>query len=173
MKTILVIAVLLLAVTPSAGFSAAPPPFTLTTDGTMVTLAWNPNSEIDLAGYRVYYGNSSRTYGAMIDVGNRTTFQVPSLSPGVTYYFAVTAYNTTNMESGFSNEVFTTIDQPGVAITSMSASLQWFGVVLLATSSENASAVFRYKELVEGAKWSTVIATPTPFKTQHRVILYI
>ncbi|MBZ5499715.1 MAG: fibronectin type III domain-containing protein [Acidobacteriia bacterium] len=76
-----------------------------------VTLAWDPNSETDLAGYKVYYGTSPRTYGAPISLGKQTTFTVTGLSLG-TYYFAVTAYNTAGLESGFSNEVSTTITAP-------------------------------------------------------------
>ena len=73
-----------------------------------VTLAWDPNSETDLAGYKVYYGTASGVYGAPITLGKTTTHTVTGLAPG-TYYFAVTAYNTAGLESGFSNEVFTTI----------------------------------------------------------------
>ncbi len=74
-----------------------------------VTLEWDPNSESDLAGYKVYYGTASRTYGSPIVLGKVTTYTVTGLTPGTTYYFAVTAYNTAGLESGYSNEVFTTI----------------------------------------------------------------
>jgi hypothetical protein len=69
-----------------------------------VTLAWDANSETDLAGYKVYYGTSSGNYPNVINVGKVTTYTVASLGPG-TYFFAVTAYNSSNAESGFSNEV--------------------------------------------------------------------
>lgn len=79
-----------------------------------VHLWWNANTETDLAGYKVYYGFvSGPAYngtGALegnspIDVGNVTTFTLHGLLKGVTYFFAVTAYNTSKLESGFSNEV--------------------------------------------------------------------
>src|SRR3989304_5580614 len=82
-----------------------------------VTLEWDPNTEPTLGGYNVYYGTSSGSYGTNADGGNLTTFTVTGLSPGATYYFATTAYNSTRTsESGFSNEVSTTIAAPPVAV---------------------------------------------------------
>lgn len=69
------------------------------------TLAWSPNQERDVAGYRVYYGTASRTYGPPITIGNVTAYTLGNLAVGATYYFAVTAYDTAGYESGFSNEV--------------------------------------------------------------------
>ena len=70
-----------------------------------VTLAWDPNNEPDHAGYQVYYGTSSGIYTDSIDVNNSTTYTISDLEGSQTYYFAVTAYNTSGDESGFSNEV--------------------------------------------------------------------
>ena len=72
-------------------------------DGT-VTLAWDANSETDLAGYKVYWGSTSGTYGTPVTLGKVTTFTTPKLANG-TWFFAVTAHNTGGLESGFSNEV--------------------------------------------------------------------
>jgi hypothetical protein len=74
-----------------------------------VTLIWDPNNESDLAGYRIYYGIASRSYDNVIDVGNTETCTVTSLIPGVTYYFAATAYNTSELESEYSNEIEHTV----------------------------------------------------------------
>lgn len=77
-----------------------------------VVLAWDPSTNnvdgsllTDLGGYRVYWGHYSGVYGATVDVGNVTTDFLGS--PGLTglVYFAVTAYNTNNVESGFSSEI--------------------------------------------------------------------
>ena len=70
-----------------------------------VTLAWDPNTEPDLAGYKLYYGTSSGNYSNSIAVGNVTTYTVTNLSAGVTYYFALTALNSMLLESGYSNEI--------------------------------------------------------------------
>lgn len=69
-----------------------------------VTLAWDPSASTNVAGYKVYYGNSSRTYGAPITVGKQTTYTVTGLGSG-TWYFAVTAFAADGSESDFSNEV--------------------------------------------------------------------
>lgn len=68
-------------------------------------LAWDPNQEPDLAGYRVYYGTSSHEYINSVDVGNVTSFRLDNLMEGVTYFIAVTAYDTAGNESDFSEEV--------------------------------------------------------------------
>ena len=74
-----------------------------------VTLAWDRNTEPDVAGYKVYVGVESRTYDRVIEAGNETTCVVSGLYEGRTYYFAATAYNSNNLESDFSNEVVTTL----------------------------------------------------------------
>ncbi len=70
-----------------------------------VTMAWDPNPEADMAGYKVYIGTSPGAYTQSIDVGHVTAFAVPGLLPGETYYFALTAYDIFANESGFSSEV--------------------------------------------------------------------
>lgn len=70
-----------------------------TSSGTVATLSWAPNAEIDLAGYRLYVGTTSGVYGAPISVGNVTTYTVANLQLGRTYYFAVSAVDTAGNES--------------------------------------------------------------------------
>lgn len=77
-----------------------------------VTLTWNANSEPDLAGYKIYTGLQSRTYGDPIDVGNVTEHTM-TVSDGFNF-FAVTAYDTEGLESEYSNEVFTPDGKPPV-----------------------------------------------------------
>jgi hypothetical protein len=72
-----------------------------------VTLTWNQNSESDLGGYKVYRSTTAGVYGAPIATlqGNVATYQATGLQAGTTYYFVVTAYDSSGNESGFSNEV--------------------------------------------------------------------
>ncbi|NKE72133.1 fibronectin type III domain-containing protein [Candidatus Manganitrophus noduliformans] len=97
-------------------------------------LSWDANTENDLGGYKVYYGTSSGSYGAPVDVGNQTSFTVNGLSSSQTYYFAVSAYNTSGAESGYSNEVsksFGDTTAPTLSaiaagsITSAGATISW------------------------------------------------
>ena len=74
------------------------------------TLHWQANTEPDLAGYRIYYGTSSRSYGPYIPVDkNTTSYTINNLTEGQTYYFALTAVDTSGNESGYSQEVSKTI----------------------------------------------------------------
>ena len=57
----------------------------------------------------VYYGPAAGNYPSKIDVGNTTTRSVTSLVEGATYHFAVTAYDGSHAESGFSNDVAGTV----------------------------------------------------------------
>src|SRR5579859_3500926 len=72
-----------------------------------VTLAWNPTPGV--AGYRLYMGIASRTYLTMLDVGPSTSATIADLTPGTTYYFAVTDYDTNQLESAFSGEISYTV----------------------------------------------------------------
>jgi uncharacterized repeat protein (TIGR02543 family) len=79
--------------------------FPLFDSNAQIKLAWDPNPEPDVAGYQIYYGTASRNYGHSIDVGNVTAYALLGLTQGVTYYIALTAYDSSNNESAFSNEV--------------------------------------------------------------------
>ncbi|MCP4409787.1 MAG: fibronectin type III domain-containing protein [Gammaproteobacteria bacterium] len=77
------------------------------------TLSWVPPTSNedgsplnDLAGYKVYYGTSPGSYPNVIDVANPgiASYVVENLSPN-TYYFVITAYNSSGDESVPSNGV--------------------------------------------------------------------
>jgi hypothetical protein len=70
------------------------------------TLTWeDPNMDSEVAGYNVYYGVSQTDLSTKVDVGKVSptattkTFQLPGLTPGRQYYFAVTVYGASG-ESG-------------------------------------------------------------------------
>jgi Malectin domain/Bacterial TSP3 repeat len=76
-----------------------------------VSLSWNApttnqdgTSLNDLAGYKVYYGFAPQSYDVTTDVGLTTSAVISGLEDGRTYYFAVTAYDTSGNQSVFSVE---------------------------------------------------------------------
>lgn len=132
-------------------------------------LSWDANTESNLAGYKVYYGTSSGNYGAPADVGNQTSFTVTGLT-GPTYYFAVTAYDTSGVESGYSNEVsksFVDTTAPilsGIAagnITSSGATISW-------STDEAATSQVEYGSTTSYGSLSSLDAT---LLTGHSVTL--
>jgi hypothetical protein len=84
----------------TATLSWTPP--TTRTDGTALT---------NLASYRVYYGTSSSALTTRIDVANPglSSYVVSNLAAG-TWYFAVTALDSTGAESTQSNVATLTIN---------------------------------------------------------------
>ena len=74
--------------------------------GGTASLAWNPVSDTDVAGYRVYYGTASAVYTQSVDVGNLTQATVSGLTNCTNYFFAAKAYDTSGNEStSYSNEI--------------------------------------------------------------------
>jgi hypothetical protein len=68
-----------------------------------VSLAWDPNTETDLSGYRLYRGAQSRVYTASVDVETVTNY-VWTVPDG-NWFLAATAYNAAGLESDYSDEV--------------------------------------------------------------------
>jgi chitinase len=109
--------ILIILLTPFA-FSLLP--FASAAHAAAVTLAWDKSQEANVAGYRIYYGTSSNHYTNMVDVGSKTYGAITNLVPGRTYYIAATAYDTSDNESAFSQEIpytvpFVDSDGDGVA----------------------------------------------------------
>ena len=79
-----------------------------TSSGSSVALEWDAVNHSDLRGYRIYVGIAPGVYlqppGSGLDVGNVTTYTVTGLASG-TYYFAATAYDSSNNETEYSNEI--------------------------------------------------------------------
>jgi len=82
---------------------------TLTTTGT-ATLEWDAVTDPRLRGYRVYFSSTNQSNyqdpGQGLDVGNVTTHTVTGLLGNTRYFFKATAYDASNVESTYSNEVF-------------------------------------------------------------------
>lgn len=78
-----------------------------------VTLTWEPNSEPDLSHYIVYWGTASGNYTSNSgNIGLVTEHTQILPDDDKTYFFAVTAIDTSGLESDFSNERNT--DEPTI-----------------------------------------------------------
>jgi fibronectin type 3 domain-containing protein len=83
---------------------------TLTVNAPMTSsaaLTWNSNTDVDLAGYKIYRSTASGTYGAALATvpAGTVTYLATGLTANTTYFFVITAYDTAGNESLFSNEV--------------------------------------------------------------------
>jgi fibronectin type III domain protein len=72
--------------------------------GAIKTLSWTAVADSSVLGYKVYWGTESRSYEGNADAGPNPTYTVKGLTPGQTYFFAVSAYNSEG-ESALSAEV--------------------------------------------------------------------
>jgi hypothetical protein len=66
-------------------------------------VSWNPNSDTDLAGYKVYVGSASTHYDRFVTTTDVQQV-VTGLDNGLTWFFSVTAVDTAGNESTFSAE---------------------------------------------------------------------
>jgi len=94
--------------------TASLPAFSVTVNAVVLgsaTLSWTPPTQntdgsalADLTGYNLYYGTSSTTMTNKVAITNAglTSYVVGNLGTG-TYYFAISAYSSTGVESAMSN----------------------------------------------------------------------
>ena len=66
--------------------------------GSSLLLSWAPNTEPDLAGYKIYVGTSSGIYDDTYTTSD-TTYVVEGLTEGTMYYIGVSAYDSDGYES--------------------------------------------------------------------------
>ncbi|KHE90273.1 MAG: fibronectin type III domain-containing protein [Candidatus Scalindua rubra] len=74
-----------------------------------VTLTWDPNTEEDLAGYKLHYGTSSGNYNTVVNAGNQSYYTLSNLVSGQTYYISVTSYDLSGNDSTNSSEIIYTV----------------------------------------------------------------
>lgn len=100
-----------------------------TSTGHSVGLAWDAATDPTVVGYHVYWGQASRVYTNMVDVGMSTSLTVSNLTVGDVYYFAATTYNAAGLESQFSQEIAWMV---GAQV--LTNAVQAFGQVLSSTN---------------------------------------
>ena len=140
-------------------------------DDCVANFSWLPNTESDLAGYRIYYGTSHNgPYTQVAQIGNpspvdgRIHGSVTGLTDGVTYYFVCVAYNTANLQSEYSAEAIHTCpsSEPDVTppsgtitINGGAASTESTTVVLSLSASDAESSVAQMQFSNNNVDWST------------------
>jgi len=78
-----------------------------------VDLSWGASSSSNVQGYNVYRaGVSGGPYAAVVSANSGTTFVDGSVQSGLTYYYVVTAVDTSGTESAYSNQVQAVIPSP-------------------------------------------------------------
>ena len=84
--------------------------FTITSSSFAAVLHWSPvdsTAECVIAGYKVHYGTIPGQYDQILDVGNVSSYDLDllTLAPTATYYFAVSAYSTSNQDGPLSSSI--------------------------------------------------------------------
>jgi hypothetical protein len=130
-----------------------------------VTLAWNPSTDPTVVGYNIYYGGASGNYTNTLSAGNATNVTISGLVEGTTYYFAATSYNSSGVQSPFSNEVFysvptNTVAKPTVSIVTPKANQQWTNGTFTATGKAGDKvAVGTVYYALNGSVWAAATTT--------------
>jgi hypothetical protein len=127
-----------------------------------VTLRWNANGETDLSGYNVYYGKSSRRYGAPVKIGKKTSCTISNLDTGTNYYFSITALDTGGNESGYSAEIkaaakaAATTAKTKVALWWTTYSNRSKAVLVKIYDGSTLLARVKVNQRLNGGKWNTL-----------------
>jgi hypothetical protein len=109
-----------------------------------LTIAWDPSVDPEVTGYVVLYGTQSGIYTTRLDAGGRTSQQVSGLTDGVTYYFAVEAYDTRGLFSVPSQELSGMTGLPSASPLTISCPAP------SATSYDGRAAVLNFSPVVNG-----------------------
>jgi fibronectin type 3 domain-containing protein len=88
-------------------------------------VSWDASLSAGVVGYNVYYGTQSGYYTGQISVTGTNAGVIYGIAEGVTYFFVVTAFDSSGQESIYSTEIsytVPTLERPG-SITSIQPQL--------------------------------------------------
>jgi hypothetical protein len=146
-----------------------------------ITLHWGADTDPTITGYKVYYQADSSTQpfqgtgatqgAAPIDVKNLTTATITGLDPSHAYYFAVTAYNASGIESPYSNIAsIPELVPPTVSISSPANSTKVSGTVSVNASASDNVGVTKVEFYVNGVLQATDTASPYVYSWNTSVL---
>jgi len=120
-----------------------------------VELAWLPNAETNLAGYRLYWGGLSGIYTNVRSFGLETN-AIFSITNFGMYHFTLSALNDLGQESDLSNEAVWTNAAPITNAPPFTVGLRWL-------TNVNPIVHWDYNPVVcDVLEWSLDLATWTP-----------
>jgi hypothetical protein len=141
------LAYLLLAVQPAAA--------------AQISIAWDANTETDIAGYVVEFGPAAAPFAQSVDVGNVTAWTLTNALPGSTYSFRVVAYNTNGERSDASLVVSTSTVTPGGPTLTVDRTALRFGMLSSSARPITAAQTIRLTQAGAGpATWTVSSNVP-------------
>ena len=149
-----------MSVMPQMSLPSAPTNLIATPSSGQVTLTWSPVSGV--TGYKVYKSTSSNISSfTLVNSTTITSYTVPGLTNGTTYYFVVTAVNSAG-QSNASNEAYATPAAPLTAPappTGLVANAGNTQVSLTWNASAGATSYEVYEATTNGGPYSSVNVT--------------
>jgi hypothetical protein len=138
-------------------------------DGTSLYLVWDPNSELDIEGYNIYYGTQSGNYDSVKTVtSEEDTLQ--DLLEGTAYYLALSAVDADSNESFLTEEIEITTGSMPVTPTGITSTSNDSTITIDWTGNEELDLVgynlYRWEiGGVPDTVWQAFVPAPTSIFT--------
>jgi hypothetical protein len=138
-----------------------------------VQVQWDANPEPNVAGYKVYYkadspvlpfnGTGAAEGASPLDVHNQTSADISGLDPTKAYYFAITAYDSSGIESPYSDLIILEVIPPSVSISYPAANSTISGTVVVTAAASDNIGVERVEFYVDGVLQASDTTAPYQF----------
>lgn len=91
-----------------------------------IALQWKRSPELDVSGYRVWFGTASGVYGGVeeVDGGDTTYYELSGLTNGTQYFVAISAVDFSGNESSNKSPEISNIPAPAADATTPSVTVQ-------------------------------------------------
>jgi len=94
------------AIPPDSNQLSFPSDFRASSNFQSIKLYWTPISQKDIAGYKIYFGNASKSYSDTIFVtSEKSSTELSNLEPDHQLFFAISTVDVNNKESDLSDEI--------------------------------------------------------------------